>query len=300
MPTKWLGGATLATMVVVQPSVLVPSTDGVRLGLHDFGGDGPPLLISHATGFNGAAYRPFAEALVDRYRIWAVDYRGHGFSTLPDHGSLAWRGMGEDLLAVLDHLGLRDGVRVAGHSMGGAAAVLAATADPGRISAIWAFEPILVPPPEVYVPSDKSDLAEGAARRRPEFPSLDAVEERYAARPPLSILDRRALRAYIEGGFAPTPEGTVRLRCAPETESATFKATDASGAFAAVASLAVPFLVAISGDGQPPARMGELACRYHPDRTRRIDYPDLTHFGPLEAPDRLAADAADWFASVGA
>ena len=38
--------------------MLVPSTDGVRIAVHDLGGTGSALLVSHATGFHGRCYIP--------------------------------------------------------------------------------------------------------------------------------------------------------------------------------------------------------------------------------------------------
>ena len=43
------------------PIELIDSTDGVRLAVHDLGGDGPPLLLAHATGMRAsptARWRP--------------------------------------------------------------------------------------------------------------------------------------------------------------------------------------------------------------------------------------------------
>ena len=44
------GGAPAPEMVEV--------ADGVELALHCLGGEGPPLLFVHATGFNGRTYGP--------------------------------------------------------------------------------------------------------------------------------------------------------------------------------------------------------------------------------------------------
>ena len=41
------------------------SSDGVSVALHDLGGDGPPLVFVHATGFHGRCYRRIAERLSD-------------------------------------------------------------------------------------------------------------------------------------------------------------------------------------------------------------------------------------------
>ncbi len=282
-------------MFGVQEPTYINSTDGVAVALHRFGGHGPVVVISHANGFNGLAYRPFAERLAETFEVYALDYRGHGFTNRPNHGSQDWGGMGDDLLAVIDHLG-GGPVHVIGHSMGGAAAVLAVDREPRSIGALWAFEPILVPPPEVYVPTDKSMLAEGAGRRRAEFDSYEAAIERYRAKPPLNTLDPRALRAYVEGGFEPV-DGGVRLRCLPETEAATFEAAGASGAFEGAGRLSIPFVAALSGDGQPPSIMGRVAADTYPEVITVVDYPELNHFGPLQAPEAMAVDAGAWLAA---
>src|SRR5690349_20798784 len=107
----------------------VTSTQGVELALHDLGGDGPPILFAHATGFCGPIWGPVAEHLAD-HRGWALDFRCHGRSTRPLDDDLSWRGTGDDVLAVVDALGLVDLVGV-GHSMGGAALLLAEQRRPG-------------------------------------------------------------------------------------------------------------------------------------------------------------------------
>ena len=43
----------------------VPSTDGVALALHDLGGEGPPVLLCHPTGFLGMTWAPVGAALRD-------------------------------------------------------------------------------------------------------------------------------------------------------------------------------------------------------------------------------------------
>ena len=78
---------------------------------HDLGGSGAPLVVCHATGFHGRAYGPLATGLVARFRVWAIDFRGHGAATAPVDGNFAWAGMRDDLLAVVDALAayVRDG-----------------------------------------------------------------------------------------------------------------------------------------------------------------------------------------------
>ena len=62
-------------------AVRVPSTDDVTLELHHFGGEGPPLLVVHATGFCAAPYRHLLPALGGTFEVWALDVRSHGDAT---------------------------------------------------------------------------------------------------------------------------------------------------------------------------------------------------------------------------
>ena len=74
--------------------LLIDSTDGVGVAVHDFGGPGggagtgaaggPVLLLVHANGFNAGAWRPFAAHLVDAgHRVVAPDLVGFGRSDKP-------------------------------------------------------------------------------------------------------------------------------------------------------------------------------------------------------------------------
>ncbi len=122
----------------------VPSTDGVEIELHDFGGDGPPLLIAHATGMCAGAYRPMVPQLAERFHVWALDFRAHGDSTAPTSGDLAWPGMAADVAAATSAI---DAGPVAGfgHSMGGASLIAAELDQPGLLSRAFLFEPIIIP-----------------------------------------------------------------------------------------------------------------------------------------------------------
>src|SRR5215211_1592773 len=126
---------------------LVPSTDGVTIAVHELTpvADGrSTLLCSHATGFHGHCWLPFTEVLNDRFHSIALDYRAHGHSTDPQSRQIDWHDFGEDARAVVDALGLRGCVGI-GHSMGGAALLMAELARPGSFRALALFEPIVFP-----------------------------------------------------------------------------------------------------------------------------------------------------------
>ena len=123
----------------------VPSSDQVSVALHEFGGSGPPLLFSHATGFHGYCYLPIADALDDRFSSFAVDYHGHGSTPRPEDWDVDWHRYGDDTLAAARAIAPRGGLVAFGHSMGGAALLMAAHRAPDLFELIVAFEPIVFP-----------------------------------------------------------------------------------------------------------------------------------------------------------
>ncbi|MEQ8841774.1 MAG: alpha/beta hydrolase [Acidimicrobiales bacterium] len=264
---------------------LIRSTDGVSVALHDLGGDGPPLLLLHATGFHGRAYTQIARRLHDHFRVWAPDLRGHGDSITPDM-ALPWRGMVDDALAVLDHLGADAPLAVCGHSMGGATAMATELRRPGTVRAAWIFEPIIFPP-SATAGSGANPLAEGARRRRQDFASLDEVIERYTGRGPFAAVDPVVLRDYITHGFRPTADG-VTLTTTGENEARTFEGADLE-LFPRLHEIGVPVTVVGSGDGAPPALAAPLVAAELP-AGRLVSWPDRSHFGPFEDPARAAAE----------
>ncbi len=274
----------------------VSSTDGVSVAVHDFGGHGPPLLFCHATGFCGAVWEPIAASLLDSFHCFALDFRAHGASNPPHDGHMRWSGMVDDFLAVAAVVSPSEPIRAVGHSLGGGVIVLAEARVPGTIRRAWMFEPILfdLPPPDepVDAPHD-SVMSQAARRRRPNFADRAEVYERYSSRPPLDGLDERCLRAYVEHGFRELPDGTVELACSPEYEARTFE-QHRTGADVAAAGMEVPMVLAVGGEVTIPVEaVVEVASRNPHLRLRR--YPDLTHFGPLEAPEPIATDIGRWF-----
>lgn len=276
----------------------VRSTGGVAVELHDLGGDGPAVLVAHATGFCAGAYRPFAARLAAHgFHVWALDFRAHGRSTSPADGDLGWDGMAQDVLACVDALG--GGPFLAyGHSMGGAALVAAELVRPQVLRAAVLFEPIIVP--DDWAGADGSDnpLAAAARRRRPGFASRREALARYAGRPPLGAFRADALSAYVEHGFAEAADGSVLLRCTPDDEAATFEA-GGKPRIDEMAGIDAPVVVACGGrDGATgPAAFAPLVADALPQGELRR-YPHVGHFGPFQDPDTLADDAAAAFVAA--
>ena len=97
--------------------------------------DGPPVLLMHGGGQTrhswSRAHWTLAEA---GYRVISLDARGHGQSDWIENGDYGPQSQVEDLLAVIDTLGVAPAL--VGASMGGVNSLLACAADPRLASCL--------------------------------------------------------------------------------------------------------------------------------------------------------------------
>lgn len=267
----------------------LPSTDDVELEVHDLGGDGPPLLLCHATGFHGLVWRPLVAHLADRFSLWSLDFRGHGLSSAPDPArGFAWEGFGEDVATVVDGLGLERPFGL-GHSKGGTALLLAEAARPGTFAALWCYEPIVFPPGARPPTGEDNALAASAARRRATFPSRRAAIDNFSGKPPLDALHPDSLHAYVAHGFGDEADGTISLRCRPTDEAQVYRMGGSHAGWDHLVDVRCPTTVACGGPG---ATITEELAHQLVDRLphgRVSVFDELGHFGPLEDPAAVAA-----------
>jgi pimeloyl-ACP methyl ester carboxylesterase len=104
------------------------------------GESGPPLLLLHALGGNGAHWGPQLAALTGAARVAAPDLRGHGRSAAAADGDYSLAAYAADALAVADALGFAR-FALAGHSMGALVAIEVAASHPERVLALALVDP---------------------------------------------------------------------------------------------------------------------------------------------------------------
>lgn len=265
----------------------VARSDGGSIALHHIGGDGAePLLVSHATGFHGRCYRDLARSLSPRWTVWALDYSGHGESQRAERPLTNWEPFAHDALAVSEEIAPDGGLVAFGHSMGGAAVLLAHLIDPTRFSRLVAFEPI-APPPTPSLNVDELPIAVGAERRRPGFESKAAALANYGSKPPLSGFTSQSLSDYVEFGMEET-EGGALLRCTPNYEASVFRSAHTNSLWERLVDIDLPTDVIVGriDDNQPAAFAGGIADRL--PRGHLHEFPDMDHFGPFASPAQCA------------
>jgi len=271
----------------------VRSSNDVHLKIHELGGEGPPLLFAHATGFHGRVWEPLA-AYLPQFSKWSLDMRAHGDSTAPVDRPLEWEGFADDVLAVVDALGLEQPYGV-GHSKGGAALLLAEQRRPGTFRALYLYEPVVMPPEYTLGHNPDNPLSNGARHRRDTFASVEAAVENYASKLPFSTLHPDALQAYVEHGFAPTDDGLITLKCRPENEADVYAHGSAHQAFLELGSVRCPVTIALGLEESVPAVFGRAIAENLADAVVE-SFPPLAHFGPLEDPEFVARSVATAFA----
>jgi esterase len=95
----------------------------------------PTILMLHGFGVSGHMFDEFAERMRDRYRLIAVDQRGHGDSDWSSEGDYSRNAFVHDIEGLRAGLGLERFILI-GHSMGGLNAVSYTTSHPNRVRAL--------------------------------------------------------------------------------------------------------------------------------------------------------------------
>jgi pimeloyl-ACP methyl ester carboxylesterase len=119
---------------------------GARIGYRRVG-EGPPLLLLHATLSNAGQLRRLSERLREAFTVIAIDRRGSGMTGLEPGvaaGPIDVAVHIADIGAVLAAEGFGPAL-VVGHSYGGCLALELAARRPELVAAAWAFEPPYAP-----------------------------------------------------------------------------------------------------------------------------------------------------------
>ncbi|MBO6666751.1 alpha/beta hydrolase [Parvibaculum sp.] len=258
-----------------------------------------PLHFAHANGFNAMTYRRVLAPLADQFHVRAWDARGHGATTLTaDPGNHRnWYVYRDDLIAMAEDFVKATGRKIilAGHSMGGAASVMAAAARPDLVRGLVLVDPVMIPSGARHVMLlsqlfglKGNPLADGAEKRRAVFPDRETMVERYAGRGAFRTWPREFVEDYVQGGTKIRDDGQAELLCAPAWEAANFRA-QGHNITKSVRNLHVPFAMLYAEHGstcRPPFPM--LLKRRDP-KAQVTQIRGATHFLPMEFP-KLVAD----------
>ena len=281
----------------IEPRSSFVNLNGLRLHTLDWGGDGAPIVILHATGFLGRVYRPLAERLRAIGHVYSYDQRGHGDTPAAPDSVYTWDATMRDLEGFITAMGW-SGVRAVGHSAGATAIGSLASERPDLISRAVLLEPVIFESPTAPELAWRNPFVERTLKRRRIFDSVDAMYSNFKNKPPYDTWRKDILRDYCEFGTRSTADGKRELKCAPEIEAKFYESSRDFDGLGRILRCTAPLLVVFGarGDSLGASLSGKVARQLKHGRV--IDVPDAGHFMPMEKPDYAAELASEFLASA--
>ncbi|RYG33345.1 MAG: alpha/beta hydrolase [Burkholderiales bacterium] len=133
--------ATSQTAWVIDPTThsvtFITTTDGVKLEVVDWGGQGRPLLFISGLGSTAHVFDKFVPLLTQKYRVYGVTRRGWGASDKADPARVSYMSdrLGDDVLQAMEDLKIEKPVLV-GFSMGGSEMGSIVTRHPEKVAGL--------------------------------------------------------------------------------------------------------------------------------------------------------------------
>src|SRR3989440_9636140 len=246
-------------------------------------GIGKPIVLIHEMGGTMESWGLIAPLLSAKWWVVRYDTRGAGFSE-KIRGGVTIDTMTDDLIALLDELGIKEKVALAGTAVGGAIALHTAFRFPERVSAAIVTSPATSIPP-----------ANRAA-------TLERVErfEREGVR---VVFDGTAANGYPEelrGDTAKFANWRARwLANDPSSFAAVYRMLADMDLSPELAAIRCPVLV-IGGEfdrGRPPAVVEPIAKAIPGAKFKVLP---TGHYAGWQTPELIATEVGNFLNSVGA
>lgn len=258
----------------------------------------PVVLAAHGITANHLSWPMVVDALDGHVDLVAPDLRGRGGSgTLPGPYGMAEHA--DDLVAVLDHIGV-DRAVVVGHSMGGFVALVMAHRHPDRVEALVLVDggiPLAVPDGLDIDIVLQAVIGPAMARLSMTFPSPEAYRDFWRPHPALAEWWSPVVEAYVDydiGGQEPDLRSRVAIDAVRGDAADTLTATTVPDALAALKHPAV-WLRAPRGlqNEVPPLYPDEIVAGVLADHAtlRHEVVPDVNHYTITLAPHGAAVVA---------
>ena len=248
--------------------------------------DSPALVLLHGYTGHARSWDAFAEAMTDRYRVIALDQRGHGESGWAPADAYGIEDMADDLAAFVRALGLTD-FTLLGLSMGGMVTIEYAGRRPPELAAA-----VIVDIGPELVRTGSQRIAAGS-QVSDIFPSKEAAFA--AARAVNSLPPEDHHRHRSDHSLMRLEDGTWTYRFDRALRSiSTLRPRDAQTGWKSCANIAVPTLLirgALSDLLAPEvaARMIETI-----PEAKFAEVEGAGHPVPLDAPDGFLAAAREF------
>jgi len=286
----------MAKTQFTEPKSGFVNVNGIRLHTLDWGGEGEPIVVLHATGFLGRIYRPLAERLREIGHVYSYDQRGHGDSAASPDGNYDWTLTMRDLEGFIATMGWRK-VRAIGHSAGATAIGGLAAERPDLVSRAVLVEPVIFESPTAPELGWRNPFIERTLKRKRVFDSVEAMVSNFGHKPPYNTWRKDILRDYCEFGTRPTRDGKRELKCTPEIEAKLYETAVEFDGLQRILNCKIPLIImfGVRSDSLGATLSGKIANQSKTARV--IDVPDAGHFLPMEKPAYVADQAVKFLSA---
>lgn len=262
-------------------------------------GEGPTLLLMHATGFHARVWDQVVAYLPDNFHVVAVDQLGHGRSHKP--ATMAdWTANCRALLPLVDHLTSEAGgapLVGCGHSMGGYVLALLAAERPQAFRHILLIDPVILDPAH-YTGADQivpDPANHPVSKRRNRWESAEQMRAHFSQRKPYATWQSEVLADYCQYGLLPAEDGDgYVLACPPLLEASMYQNAPRNSPYAAADHIRSDVTVIRAKMGQRDGEMDFSSsptwpqAAAHLNHGRDVYWPEYSHFIPMEAPKKVA------------
>lgn len=207
-------------------------------------GDGPVLVLLHATGFTPWLWHPLARELSSDFNIYAPYFCDHRY-TEPEEGGLSWEILAEDLYHFCKNVNISSPF-VAGHSMGATVITLCAANHKVTPEKMILIEPIFLPEGiyQADLTIDQHPLASKSIKRKDHWESPQEARDYLKSRKLFKEWDSEMIELYIKHGMSSCCDsGSLQLSCSPRREASLFMGGSARNPWPLLPEIACPVLV---------------------------------------------------------
>lgn len=248
-------------------------------------GDGPPVVFCHGTPWSSALWRPLAESLSTRFRVYLWDMPGYGQSSMQPEHRVSLDVQGELFADLLGHWEL-DRPHLVTHDYGGAVALRAHLLHSASYRSLALVDVVALAP-------WGSDFFRLVRENADVFAALPAAVHEGAVRAYVQAashrgLDARQTQMLVEPWLGPVGQAAFYRQIAQADQSYTDEAQPLYG------SLDLPVLVAwgVEDTWIPVERAHALAESIPNARLQLIR--DAGHLIQMDAPEALAVALHGW------
>jgi 3-oxoadipate enol-lactonase len=261
------------------------TVNGIDLACQVDGPDeGPALVLSHTLATSRAMWRAQVPHFAARYRVVSYDMRGHGESAAPDY-PYSLEMLGEDVIGVLDSLGVERPAIFLGISIGGMIGQALALRHPERFRAIVLCNTVSRTPPEGQALWDQRI---DAIRKDGIESQVQPTLERWLS-PEFRARDPETTK-WVADMIRDTP-ATGMIGCAKAIRKLDY--TDH------LERILLPTLI-IAGEKDPGAPVAAAQVIHERIKGSRLDViPGCLHQTPIEAPGRFNRIVDEFLRGVG-